>query len=395
MNPIPESSISCVATATPAIVRVEGVAERVGDILLTITSGDRLSTVSDPVLLDVQVGLNTNITNCVLSPANEVDAVLTVDIGHTDGTKHAPSSINGRLVAINALLFENVPFRLSTTAGMSVARISNIRSNASQLGTGKPITAMIVPSTKQGANRLDIQTSMLAVGLAQRGMSFEVIAPHGRSLPIDINQSQGFNADLDPSTTFDSAFSFLLRFSERQPFAFRNKFAEVSAQYELGGQYTEGLIDFSSTTYSGTRLGVRFTNVPDNAQLFVTSRDIMQKGTAHKPARAVLVTAASAVGRGGVVQEYGEGIRLIPVQLSGTTSYAIWELVERNPSTISPIAVEFGVVVVVKPGSASLGSCLVTGNMFPLTTVTTASSAESIPRFVDEPSNSIIFRINR
>ncbi len=69
--------ITCTATApAPPLVRAEGKAELVSDIILTCTGGNPAA----PVFVNLAVFLNTNVTSNLTGPGpNETEALLLVD----------------------------------------------------------------------------------------------------------------------------------------------------------------------------------------------------------------------------------------------------------------------------------------------------------------------------
>ena len=72
------SPLNCVATSVPALVRVEGVAERVGDIVLNCNGGTPNGLVRGDLRVISYTG---NITNKLNPATGALDAVLTVNLG--------------------------------------------------------------------------------------------------------------------------------------------------------------------------------------------------------------------------------------------------------------------------------------------------------------------------
>ena len=70
------SPLNCVVAAVPALVRSEGLAEKLGDIVLNCSGGAAGGTVTGNLTLF----LSTNVTN-KLSASNSLDVFLTVDTG--------------------------------------------------------------------------------------------------------------------------------------------------------------------------------------------------------------------------------------------------------------------------------------------------------------------------
>ena len=175
------NSFSCQATAgVPNIVRSEGVAELVGDLVLNCTGGTPTVSGAAIPLQNVQISINTNITSRIVDPTtNASEALLLIDepfpaaayppatpaVGQTVGqlacvannntncaiTSTGPGigaagSYNGTAghynifqgfqSGANAIAWTGVPIDAPGTAGTRVIRITNIRANAFQIAGG-------------------------------------------------------------------------------------------------------------------------------------------------------------------------------------------------------------------------------------------------------------------
>src|ERR1700712_1449571 len=69
------SALTCTPSAVPPTLHAEGVAERLGDIVLTCNGGP-----PGAIGFNLNITLNVNVTN-KLTSAGSADAVLTVDSG--------------------------------------------------------------------------------------------------------------------------------------------------------------------------------------------------------------------------------------------------------------------------------------------------------------------------
>src|SRR5579872_3904511 len=90
-------AFTCVANAgTPVIVRVEGITELVGDLLLQCTGGTR-TPIGQPIPpTNLRLSLNTNITSRLLAGGNGgtyVDAVLLIDEPYPNGAQQVPPTV--------------------------------------------------------------------------------------------------------------------------------------------------------------------------------------------------------------------------------------------------------------------------------------------------------------
>ncbi|MEZ5367159.1 MAG: hypothetical protein R2748_33680 [Bryobacterales bacterium] len=72
--------VTCQATAVPPVVRAEGIAELVGDIVLACTATDAAFAPTSAFLVNVSVSLNVNVTNNInFDATNVTDSVLIIN----------------------------------------------------------------------------------------------------------------------------------------------------------------------------------------------------------------------------------------------------------------------------------------------------------------------------
>jgi len=75
-----QGEVTCVASAgVPSLVRAEGVAELVADLILSCTGGAPTPFGQPIPLENVQITLNTNITSRIVGPGNVSEALLLID----------------------------------------------------------------------------------------------------------------------------------------------------------------------------------------------------------------------------------------------------------------------------------------------------------------------------
>jgi hypothetical protein len=78
-NPAPQQAFTCVANAgTPLIVRVEGITELVGDLLLQCQGGQPTPAGTPVLTTNLRLSLNTNVTSRLLG-SGFIDALLLID----------------------------------------------------------------------------------------------------------------------------------------------------------------------------------------------------------------------------------------------------------------------------------------------------------------------------
>src|SRR5579863_311270 len=224
----------CVTSAVPPIVRAEGLAERIGDILYTC------SGVPNRMLAaNFTVALNTNISNRIATGSTLSGIVFTVD----SGSGPQPVLAQPLLVSQNTLVFNGVPFGFSAQ-GTAALRIAGIRANAS----GVPVNSQIIASLAVNAAGLLLASSQPIVARPERGLyagysSALVCAQNGSPLPTVIS----FTSLIQANTSLSS-----IRVTE----GFADALGPRSA-------------DANFNADSGERILVVYSGFPQDARLFV------------------------------------------------------------------------------------------------------------------------------
>src|SRR5215212_190713 len=116
------SALTCTPSAVTPVLHAEGLAERLGDILLTCTDGP-----AGPLGFNLNVTLNVNVTN-KLTAAGNADAVLTVDTG----AGPVAAGLSPVVSAANQLSFNGVNITVPASGKVNF-RITNVRGAVSQL----------------------------------------------------------------------------------------------------------------------------------------------------------------------------------------------------------------------------------------------------------------------
>src|ERR1017187_7163840 len=114
---------TCAVFAAPTIVHSEGLAERVGDIVLQCSG-----TPGAVVTGSVNVSLPVSITNRVNAGGYSTDASLSINTG----AGNVPSGVSG-LVTNQSISFSGFPFTLPASGAASLV-IDDLRANVNQLG---------------------------------------------------------------------------------------------------------------------------------------------------------------------------------------------------------------------------------------------------------------------
>jgi uncharacterized protein (TIGR03437 family) len=151
------SSLNCVATAVPALVRLEGLTERLGDIVLSCAG-----TPNGPVRADIRViSFSGNITNKRHPDTNSIDAVLTVDTG----SGPVSTGATPLLYSANQFDFAGIQFTLGPS-GLATLRISNVRITP----PSSPGQSVQLSFATNGPSAIRVDNSPLTVATTTRGL---------------------------------------------------------------------------------------------------------------------------------------------------------------------------------------------------------------------------------
>ena len=370
------SAVTCLATAVPPVVHGEGITERTGDIVMNCSGG----TPNAGITGNLSVFLNVNITNR-LSGNSVLGVVLTAD----NGSGPQPIVVPALLTGPGTLMFNNVSFTLSST-GTVTLRLANVRAAANQLFI-TPLSRIVAFVGFNSSSLVNFTSSDFTVGtpLPSLFVGFSsklVCAPSGSPLPSTVSFSSFINSHAIFSTT---------RVTE----GFADAFAPLSAWESLNAD-------------TGTRILVRYGGFPSGALLYVpdvvAGSDAMQptaggdfgppaSGGQYRPTvNGTLLLArvmnADSNGAGGVpVYTPGpvgsgavafDSVSFVP--LNGGSGYAVYEVVDANPSV--PESAQFPTFLGLQPSGGG-PAILTTEDVFiaPVSTVTTANPSAPIPRF--------------
>jgi hypothetical protein len=137
-----QTPLTCVANAgVPPLLRAEGLAELVGDVVIACSGGDGLPQ----RVVNFDIFLNTNITSDILT-GNISEALLLVDEPAPGNFNLGQNVYQGVRTAgfENRLTWNGVVFQPPTTPGDTrIFRITNVRSNATQLPTGQFVPSSV------------------------------------------------------------------------------------------------------------------------------------------------------------------------------------------------------------------------------------------------------------
>ena len=359
-----QKATTCTVFAAPPIVHSEGLAERVGDIILQCTG-----TPGAVVTGQLNVSLPVSITNRVNASGYSTDASLSINTG----TGNVPSGVSG-LVTNQSISFDGFQFTFPASGVVSLV-IDDVRANVNQLGLQQQsqIYAYLGGS-------LALENNPVAVAIGHQGLLAtsmdSAVTCTGSPTPSSLSLSNLFAAGTAVETT---------RVTEGFPASFQPK---------------------DPTSDTGTRFLLSYANIPAGAAIYVPDA-VAGSGAALPTAGGDLGTAAAvgqyipgshtlllvrvlnadATGTGGTFAKLpapnGSGVLVLnganAVPLTNGAGYAVYEVVDANPSATESAQISnFFAIPANSPPSTSNGSL----SLAPVSTVGSASTSAPIPRFV-------------
>jgi hypothetical protein len=364
---------NCDARAVPTLVRSEGIAELAGDILLDCSG----TVPAAGIQANVRVKLNTNVTSNVLS-GTLLDAILLLDeLSQIPprGVGGAPNQTvyQGVLISNTEVEFAGVVLASPGSAGSMTVRITNLRANASALGSNATIFATV---NITGSTTVPVDNNSLVVADTRPGLVVTVSAASYKNCVV-------------PTTTFSVSFK------EGFGSAFRpvgdadvNNTTAGGAYANESGYNPTPLANGTLTSLSsigqatqGTRLMARFSSIPSPG----VTLSVPTQLTVGANMTLQLVTGTGSDGSGGTVTS-GTGTNTV-------TTIAVYEVTAINATSLAtqetvvlPVTVSYAI-----PGP--LGTGQVNGNFAPTSTTFTASASAPEPRFVDSATNADAFTV--
>jgi uncharacterized protein (TIGR03437 family) len=383
-----QTNLSCNAASVPPLVRVEGITERTGDIVLSCSGGGQAATVSGNLTLFSSV----NITNRLSSNSSNIVTGLAFTVDNGSGPR--PLNMQGILTGPGTLVFNGVSFTLSST-GSAVVRLAGLRVAANQ-SAGAPngaITVLLSFTSGISGSNLFLTNNQFPVGNSERGLyaSFSskiICAPQGSPLPANLGSLASFLAS---NAVFNST-----RVTE----GFAGAFSPRTAIQGLNAD-------------SGTRFLVQYSGFPQGAQLFVPNAiagsDAVQataggdfgvpasggqyapggngslllslvQGTDSNGAGGAPIFTPGAPGSGTVTLD---GMTQLP--LSNGSAFAVYEVMDSNPFLIESAQFPTFLGLAANGVSAQTSENI---SFAPISTVVTATATDPIPRFQQQTPSS-------
>jgi uncharacterized repeat protein (TIGR01451 family) len=385
-------------STAPPLIRAEGLAERLSDVVLSCSGGVAgttgsislsvsLSDISpNPWFNPYAIPNPANLTSRIIAPAlSGTEAFLLID---DLAAPPAPGTnlIQGIVTGQNEVGFYNVPVVEPGPNATRKYRITNLRADARDF-----LSASIQASLSvAGTFFFPIDQPVVIAGLKARGAIFSLQTSSG--VPA---AGIGYQQPATPG-----AVSYNLVFTEgfAQSFRKRNTGTTLSNPAALtdqalpgkeynteSGFYSSGLpagLNTAGLATQGSRLVAQFKNVPAGVTLYVTVNPLPVSG-----AQGARLIAADANGAGAyapvsdtaTASAGGTSVGIAPVSIANGSGTATWEILDSDATAVE--AFTFGVVVVYSGQPA--GTTTITGGLGPLSTASMADSTSPVPRFAD------------
>lgn len=223
------SSLNCTASSSTALVRAEGVTERIGEILFDCTGSPNAV-----INVNLTLFLPVEITNRI-GAGNSADAQLTVDTGA------GPASSNAKvqLLTANTLLFSGFSFTVPAS-GRVFIRINNVRVTPppGQQWFDTPVQALL--SVTSG---IVVNNTMFMVARARPGL-----------LAASASQTVSCSGAILPASTLLTELVGA---------------GAVFSSTRITEGFTEAFQSRGPLTDSGTRILVQYSGFPDGTRLLV------------------------------------------------------------------------------------------------------------------------------
>ena len=387
-----KATFLCTANAgVPPLLRNFGLTEPLGDYVLNCAIPPY---VSSTFTADLQLTLYASLTSRINGKTSDV--LLLINDPPSGSLTSTGSTYRGEQISRNRLVFRNVSLPVSTVNTSNVSlRFVNLAADISLASAlnGSPSTVY----ASVASPFLSISGSEQGLGFIQPGMLFAlrdasnnpvsnlvfsgppVTGPNGAAVSNILSFREGFFSAFKKRNSGTSAST---------PFALLNQEIAGNLYYSETGFYFSGFpavsgLNIAGLATQGTRLMVRFNNIPSAVSLYVTTDPLPSKS----PTIRARLTQTEDTGAGSynAVAPAATGIfgttnaGLAPVTLSGGSGIAVWEFFGDESSQFSTEELQFGVVAVYN--TPQVGTATVTGMLGPLSSVNTADTTAPMPRF--------------
>ena len=398
--PLSAQSFSCNAASLLPGIRNEGIAEIAGDILIGC-SGGTLGTVSTT---DLVVTLGAAVTSTTATGYPEV--LLLIDNPAPARQVAGVNVIQATSVNGSQISFQGLHITQPGPSGTRFLTIKNIRVDASQSVLVNGYSLLYASISMSG---IQVTNSPLPLSIVAPTLSGSFLRQNGG---VALPQCSGENPNLVSSLSGSGVVSFTAQFStvgngflrgrnlggpispiaQNEPQAFYG--TSVLPQTEsgfynpafpsAGGMNTAGLAS------QGTRVMLRFKNVPAGVSLYVTVGSLL----AHPSARLIATDqngagSYSPVPATGTTPYNQQTYDIAPLAITNGSGLAVWEITSTEGG-LSGLVV--GVLVAYQANVPTPGVVTVERSYAPLST-DTGAAAGPLPRFSAASVNPGYFNI--
>ena len=351
--------VPCFASASPGYVRAIGMADLVAEIALLFAA----TPGAKPTTCNVMVTLNTSIDNTIGEKGLLVDVFLSTK----DKDAGTITRFRGRLVTLNQVQFDNVVLDLAGPVGTREYSITGLRANILRLGGSvvqdTHVTAWVHVVGSTEWRMIHVVNPVVSVGVLKHAPYFFMLPEPVATFSRKTGVNSGFAVR---QTGILPEVSCRVRFQEPFFGYFTNATEESRYRYEAE----------LTAPPTGTRLLVRFSQLPGNIQLWVTTRNIdeppldLEFGTTN-PSAVLVRTNDLGAGPAEPIQPdntSSEGYPIARIDIVDGVAQATWEWFRAKPklSMKLPRWVQFGVVVVAASNEAYVGEAIAQGSLAPL-----------------------------
>ncbi len=412
---IQNAAFNCVANAgVPPIVRAEGIAELVGDLILNCNGGTP-TTAGQPIpQSNVQIFLNTNVTSRTYTGSLS-EAILTIDepfpspgetptpttalpatgaatnqlgcqainsancaivslgagvgaAGSYNGTAGHFNVFQGLQNGPSSVVWLGIPIDAPGTAGTRVIRITNVRANACQLGVSSTLipTQIVMFIAVNGSQQVTINQPQQTVAFIQPGIiASNKTANYVQCVNINGNllsssAAAGQTGVITATATEGFASSFKVR-SWGQLFTAAGASTataglaptNVSLQNVLGFPYNteSGYVSNTPGISPNGTVGGAIGLADQGTQVSFGVTNVGAGVNIFVPNSIPLVPSGGGAATGNaVLVGSGGGAGATQLTVSGNSAAAVYEIYYSNPNVIESLVVPFTVAAISNTG---------------------------------------------
>jgi len=325
------------------------------------------------------------------------------------------------IVSGNSVTFNGVPILApGTTAYSRIYRITNVRVNASAITGGTLPGNIIADVAISGPTSVSVNNSALTTGYVAQSLKTSIRSgTDGSTLSQNLLQCNT-SGGLSTSTTTPAVYENL-RYTEQFASAFKTRVnptavgatgtypgtSSTAEQNVPGNNYlsesgftpyvgTTAVNYGGNTTYIpgladyGTRLAAVFSNIPAGVSIYVpTTTDNGSSTTTIQliPSATYLYGGSTLIGLPATTTS---PVNLVQLPVSSGSATAVWEVMTTSTATVENVDIPVYILYTANPGANTpgIGTMTVNQRYAPVAadiggTITSASSSQPIPRFID------------